>query len=170
MLDSHVTQLLNSQINKEFYSAYLYLDISNHYLDQNLNGFGNWFRVQTQEERDHALLFLTYLQNNNVPIVLDAIAAPGQQFQDFRQPLALALEHERYITSQIHEIYSAALACQDYRTTQFLDWFIREQGEEERSTEDLLRRFDLFGQDPKGLYLLDSELGARTYAPPTLVL
>lgn len=170
MLDPHVAQLLNSQINKEFYSAYLYLDISNYYLDQNLNGFGHWFRVQAQEERDHALLFITYMQNNNTPITLDTVACPGQQYQDFGQPLTLVLEHERYITSQIHAIYSAALAGQDYRTTQFLDWFIREQGEEERSTEDLLRRFALFGQDAKGLYLLDSELAARAYAPPTLAL
>ena len=76
MLNQTVAQLLNTQINKEFYSAYLYLDFSNFYVDQGLNGFANWYKIQAQEERDHAMLILQYLQNNDVPVTLEAIAKP----------------------------------------------------------------------------------------------
>ena len=80
------------------------------------------------------------------------------------------LEHERYVTGLIHVIYDAAYSVKDFRTMQFLDWFVKEQGEEEKNASELLKRFDLFGHDPKGLYMLDSELAARVYAAPSLVL
>ena len=76
-MNSNVSKLLNEQINKEFYSAYLYLDMSNYYYGKNLDGFGNWFKIQAQEERDHAMLFLTYLQNNGECPKLSAIEAPN---------------------------------------------------------------------------------------------
>lgn len=85
-------------------------------------------------------------------------------------PLTAALEHEREVTASINNIYAAAYEAKDFRTMQFLDWFVKEQGEEEKSTEDLVKRFELFGNDAKGLYMLDAELGARVYAAPSLVL
>lgn len=170
MLKNEVVKLINEQINKEFYSAYLYLDMSNFYYSKNLNGFGNWFKIQAQEERDHAMLFLTYLHNNGEDVKLDAIAAPDVPFPDFRAPLVAALDHERFVTASINSIYDEASQQKDYRTMQFLGWFITEQGEEEQNTEDLVQRYDLFGSDPKSLYLMDSELAARVYAAPSLVL
>lgn len=170
MLTKEVAALLEQQINKELYSAYLYLDMSNYYNDKNLDGFGNWFLIQAQEERDHAMLFLTYLQNNGVRPKLSAVDAPDKVFETFRDPLAAALEHEEYVTSLIHDIYAAAMAAKDFRTLQFLDWFVKEQGEEEKNASDLLGRFDLFGSDAKSLYALDAEMGARTYSAPSLVL
>ena len=170
MLSKEVVKLLNEQVNKEFYSAYLYLDISNYYDRKNLNGFSSWFKIQAQEERDHALLFLTYLQNNNEEIKLTGISGPDKIYADFRSPLSAALEHEKFVTASIYNIYEEASGQKDFRTQQFLNWFITEQGEEEKNTEDLIDRFDLFGSDAKSLYMLDSELAARTYAPPTLVL
>jgi ferritin len=88
----------------------------------------------------------------------------------FGDPLNFGLEHERYVTSLIHNIYSAANDAKDFRTMQFLDWFVKEQGEEEKNAEDLIKKFNLFGQDPKGLYMLDNELKARVYAPPSLII
>lgn len=170
MLDTKVSALLNEQINKELYSAYLYLDFSNYYQDQGLEGFANWYKVQAQEERDHAMLFMQYLQNNSAKVTLEAIAKPDQEFSDHRGPLAAGLEHEQYVTSLIHAIYDAAHTCKDFRTMQFLDWFVREQGEEESNAENLMKKMDLFGGDSKGLYMLDSELGTRVYAAPSLVL
>lgn len=170
MLDQKLVSLLNNQINMEWYSAYLYMDIYCYYTDQNLNGFGNWFYVQTQEERDHALLFTKYLLNNSEQVVLQDVKAPKNQFGDFRQPAAAAFEHEKQVTRSINDIYAVAYELKDFRTMQFLDWFVKEQGEEEKNTEDILKRYDLFGSDAKSLYLLDSELAARVYAPPTLVL
>ena len=170
MLNKKVADLLETQINKELYSAYLYLDISNYFYANNLDGFGNWYKIQAQEERDHAMLFLEYLQNNGAAPKLAAIDAPDKEFNTFRDPLTAALEHEEYVTSLINNIYAAALKAHDYRTLQFLDWFVKEQGEEEKNANDILGRFDLFGGDAKGLYALDSELGGRTYSAPSLVL
>ena len=138
MLDKNVSSLLNEQINKEFYSAYLYLDFSNYYNEQGLNGFSNWFSVQAQEERDHAMLFYQYLHNNNEKVTLDAIDAPDKVFTDKKQPLVAGLEHEMYVTSLINDIYAAAYEVKDFRTMQFLDWFVKEQGEEETNAQDLI--------------------------------
>lgn len=170
MLDKILTDRLNEQINLEWYSAYLYLGISNYYIDRNLNGFGSWYFIQSQEERDHALLMIKYLQNNNEKIVLQNVQAESSVYPDFKAPAVRALEHERRVTASINNIYAAAYEQKDFRTMQFLDWFVKEQGEEEKNEEDLVQRYELFGSDPKGLYLLDSELNARVYAAPSLVI
>ena len=170
MLNQEIVKLLNEQVNKEFYSAYLYLDFAGYYADQNLNGFENWYFIQAQEEQDHALLFRQYLLNNGESVVLDQIAAPNQKYENFRVPLVKGLEHEQYVTDSINTIYAAAFKIHDFRTMQFLDWFIKEQGEEEKNADENIKKFDLFGADPKGLYMLDSEMKARVYAPPSLIL
>lgn len=170
MLNEKVSSLINEQINKEFYSAYLYLDMSNYYNEAGLNGFGNWFKVQAQEERDHALLFLQYLQNNGDKVTLTEIKAPDITFSSFMSPLQESLKHEQFVTASINNIYSEASNIKDYRTMQFLDWFIKEQGEEEKNAEDLILKFNVFGSDAKGLYMLNQELATRVYAPPSLVL
>ena len=87
-----------------------------------------------------------------------------------KDPLVAGLEHEQYVTSLIHNIYDAAYSVKDFRTMQFLDWFVKEQGEEEKNADDLIKKMDLFGSDPKSLYMLDSELAARVYTAPSLVL
>ncbi len=170
MLDAKVANLINEQVNKEFYSAYLYLDFSNYYYNEGLDGFGNWYKVQAQEERDHAMLMITYLQNNGEKVVLEAIAKPDVELKEFIDPLNEGLKHEQYVTGLIHNIYDAANSVRDFRTMQFLDWFVKEQGEEEKNSEDLIKKFTLFGNDPKGLYMLDNELATRVYAAPSLVL
>ncbi len=170
MLDTKVAELLNEQINKEFYSAYLYLDFSNYFKDQGLEGFANWYWVQAQEERDHAVLFMQYLQNNGCKVTLEAIDKPDNVFASFGDPLKAGYEHEQYVTGLIHTIYEAANVVKDFRTMQFLDWFVKEQGEEENNAEGMIKKFDLFGSDPRALYMLDSELAARVYSAPSLVL
>ncbi|HIT73470.1 ferritin [Tyzzerella sp. An114] len=170
MLDAKVSELLNNQINKEFYSAYFYLDMSNYYEEQGLSGFANWFKIQAQEERDHAMLFMTYLQNNGGKVTFDTIDAPNKEYKEFIEPLKETLNHERYVTSLIHTIYDAAYSVKDFRTMQFLDWFVKEQGEEEKNADDIIKKFTLFGSDAKGLYSLDTEMGARVYVAPTLAI
>lgn len=170
MLNEKVANLLNVQVNKEFYSAYLYLEIANYYAEQGLNGFSNWYKIQAQEERDHALLFMEYMQNNDAKVVFEAIDKPELELNDNLAPLKAGFEHEQYVTSLIHTIYDAAYGTKDFRTMQFLDWFVKEQGEEETTASDLVRKMELFGSDPKGLYLLDQELGARVYTAPSLTL
>lgn len=170
MLSKKVVELLNQQINKEFYSAYLYLDFSNYYDGLGLDGFANWYKVQAQEERDHAMLFLQYMQNNGEKVVLEAIDKPSIDLSSAKAVLEEGLKHEQYVTSLIHNIYDAAYSDKDFRTMQFLDWFVKEQGEEETNADNLIKKFELFGDDPKSLYMLDNELAARVYAAPSLVL
>ena len=160
-MNTQVEALLKEQINKEFYSAYLYLAMSNYYYGENLDGFGHWFEVQAREEQEHAMKILKYLQDNGVKVELAAIAAPGADFSDYRAALTAALKHEQYVTSLIHAIYKQARDSDDFRACQFLEWFVAEQGEEEKSTADLIAKFDLLGGDAKGLYLLNAELKNR---------
>ena len=169
-MNEKVAKLLNEQVNKEFYSAYLYLDFANYYAEVGLDGFENWYRVQAQEERDHAMLFFQYLLNNEVNVTFEAIAKPEWERGDNMTPLKKALEHEKYVTASINDIYTAAYEARDFRTMQLLDWFVKEQGEEEKNASDMITKMELFGTDAKGLYMLNSELKARVYAAPSLVL
>lgn len=165
-----VKKLLNEQVNKEFFSAYLYLAIANYYGGKNLNGFENWFLVQAKEEQDHAMLIRQYLLNEGEEVTLAAVEAPQNTFESFLEPLTVSLKHERSVTESIYAIYAQAQKVGDYRTMNFLNWFVTEQGEEEKNADDLIKRYELFGGDPKGLYMLNADLAARTYAPPSLVL
>lgn len=169
-MNETIAKLLNQQINKEFYSAYLYLDISNYYDSLDLDGYANYYMIQAQEERDHALLFMKYMQNNGLKVTLEAIDRPDKVYASILDPLEAAAEHERYVTALINDIYHAAHEAHDYRTMKFLDWFVNEQMEEEDNADSMISRYKLFGSDPKGLYALDQEYAGRIYTAPSLVL
>ncbi|MBE6971153.1 MAG: ferritin [Ruminococcaceae bacterium] len=169
-MNDTVARLLNEQINKEFYSAYLYLDMAIYYDALDLDGYANYYTIQAQEERDHALLFMKYLQNNGLKVTLDAIGKPDKTYETVLDPLLAAAEHERYVTELINNIYHEAHQAKDYRTMKFLDWFVDEQMEEEDNADSMISRYKLFGQDAKGLYLLDQEYAGRVYTAPSLVL
>ncbi|MCH5149407.1 MAG: ferritin [Spirochaetales bacterium] len=176
MLNKKLITLMNEQINKEFYSAYLYLDFANIYEEKGLLGFANWNKVQAHEEIDHGMLIYRYLQDNNAEITLMTIEAPNVKHAEAINGadikgekllglLKAALKHEEYITSLINNMYCVAQELKDYKTMQFLDWFVKEQGEEEGSLQNLLIKTQLFGSDSSGLYTIDNELAARTYMP-----
>ena len=167
-MDKKVAELLNEQVNKELYSAYLYLDMANFYSYKGLDGFANWYEIQAKEEQDHALLIYKYLHNNSQTVTLGAIGKPDKEYKELADPLKAAYEHEQYVTGLINTIYAAAQAVSDYRTVQFLDWFVKEQGEEEKNSSDLITKMELFGGDAKGLYMLNSELAGRAYSAPSL--
>ena len=169
-MNETIARLLNEQINKEFYSAYLYLDMANYYDSLDLDGYANYYTVQAQEERDHALLFMKYMQNNGLKVTLEAIGKPDRVYETILDPLLAAAEHERYVTSLINDIYHAAHEARDYRTMKFLDWFVDEQMEEEDNADSMISRYKLFGSDPKGLYALDQEYAGRVYTAPSLIL
>ena len=169
-MNDKIAKLLNEQINKEFYSAYLYLDMANYYDEQDLDGYANYYMVQAQEERDHALLFMKYMQNNGLKVTLEAIGKPDKVYRDHIDPLVAAAEHERYVTALINAIYHEAHEAHDYRTMKFLDWFVDEQMEEEENADKMVSRYNLFGKDAKGLYALDQEFAGRVYTAPSLVL
>ena len=160
-MEIKVAQLLNEQVNKEMFSAYLYLDIENYFSEQDLDGFAHWYMLQAAEEMEHAMKIYNYLHVEQEKITLEAIAKPDCSFKNDREPLEAALEHEKFITDSIHTIYEAAEEVKDYRTMRFLDWFVTEQAEEEVNANELLAKYDKFGNDPRALYLLNSELKGR---------
>ena len=169
-MDKRVHELINQQINKELYSAYLYLEFANYFDERGLDGFANWYTVQAQEERDHAMLFYRYLRNEDMKVTFGAVDAPNKEIKCDMDVLKAGLEHEKYVTSLINDIYGAAYDVRDFRAMQFLDWFIKEQGEEETNANDLITKMELFGSDPKSLYMLNQELGTRVYTAPSLIL
>lgn len=172
MLDKTVRDLINNQINQELYSAYLYMDFVRYFAERGLNGYANWYTVQAKEELDHARIFFDYLISQDVPVTLTTIAAPiipgnccsicGDTDCDLKV-LEEGLTHEKLITSLIDDIYSAALNAEDYRTVNFLGWFIEEQKEEEDNAAKLISDMSLFGATPEGLHSLDSEASKRKY-------
>ena len=161
MLSERIAGMLNEQIVKEMYSAYLYHDMANYYAHRGLKGFASWFSVQAREELEHAMKINGYLLDEGIRPSLGAIAAPEMEYPDDRAPLAAAYEHEKRVTASIDAIFKAADDEDDIRTKRFLGWFVDEQAEEERSSADLISEYDLFGATGHGLYLLDSKLKER---------
>ena len=119
-MNEKVHALINQQINTEFYSAYLYLNFSNYFEEVGLDGFANWYKIQAQEERDHAMLFYQYLQNENQKVTLEAIDKPDLNAACHMDVLKAGLEHEKYVTSLINDIYSEAYEARDFRTKKSL--------------------------------------------------
>lgn len=166
-LKQEVFDVLNTQINKELYSAYLYLSFADYYEDRGLKGFANWYMIQVQEEVDHAKALRRYLLDNDCTPQMEAIAKPDKSFANDMEPLEAGLAHEEYVTSLIHHCYEVAQEAHDIRTQKMLDWFVAEQGEEETNARDMITNMKLFGSDPKGLFDLDRECQARTYVAQT---
>jgi ferritin len=157
MLDPTLEQALNDQLNKEQYSAYLYLAMSAHFEAAGFPGFASWMRAQADEEQVHAMKFFDYLNDRGGRVRLQAIAAPPL---DFGSPLAgfeASLEHERFITQSIETLYEQA----DRPTQAFLDWFLTEQVEEEKTVSQIVESLQLAADSGPALLLLDRELGAR---------
>ncbi len=164
MLSKKIEDLLNNQIKNEFYSAYLYLSMAGWLHNYGLNGYAHWFRVQAQEERDHALIFMNYIIQANGRVHLLAIDEPNFEFTDIEELLNLNLSHEQLVTSLIYKINAAAREEGDYKTEEMLKWFITEQVEEEANAVDNITSYKLFGGDGKGLFMLDSQKATRVYA------
>ncbi len=167
-LDTNVGNILNQHINKEFYSAYLYLTFADFYEEQGPKGFANWYVIQSQEELAHARILRRYLLDNDWTPTMEAIAKPDLTFSKVVEPIKAAYEHEQFITASINECYAVAQKVNDFRTMQLLDWYVKEQGEEEANAADLLKAVELFGGDPKNLFDLDRENAARVFVAPTM--
>lgn len=167
MSNKKTTKLLNKQINKEFYSAYLYLEFANYLEDLGYLGYAHWYHIQVKEEMDHAMTLYNYLHQNSIKPELEAIEKPEIKLNGLLHVTEEGLKHEQYITASIHEIYDAAHEEKDFRTMRLLDWFIEEQGEEEENASGLIQELKLYGDDKTALYTLDKDKMARVYAPST---
>jgi ferritin len=167
MISEKIEKLINDQIQKEFYSAYLYLSFEAYFASRSLNGFAHWFRVQAMEERDHAIIFVNYLNQVGGRLKLQPLQAPEWDFGSIEEIILKQLEHERLVTASIYNIADCAIEERDHKTTSFLKWFIDEQAEEEASAEQNLDKTRLVGEnDGKGILMMDIEMAARVYAVP----
>lgn len=167
MISEKMEKLLNDQIQKEFYSAYLYLSFEAYFVSRNLNGFATWFRVQAMEERDHAIIFFNYLNHVGSRVKLQKLDAPEWDFKSIEEVMTRQVEHERFVTQSIYNIVDQAIEERDHKTNSFLKWFIDEQAEEEANAEQNLSKIKLLGEtDGRGILMLDAEMGTRVYAVP----
>jgi ferritin len=160
MLDKKLRDLISTQVNKEIYSAYLYLLFADYFEAEGLDGFAHWYEEQAKEEMEHAMKFRRYLFDNGERETLEAIDKPNMSFNSFEEPLKEGLAHEKYVTSLINKIYDCAFDLRDYKTMEFLNWFVKEQVEEEKNAEDLLQKLK-FVNGGHGIYVLNAELKNR---------
>jgi len=166
MISEKIEKKLNEQIQKEFYSAYLYLSMEAYFASRSLNGFANYFRVQAQEERDHAMMFFDFVNHVGGKVKLGMIDGPKSEFESIEEVFKMALDHERYVTSSIYSIVDVAIEERDHKTNTFLQWFVTEQAEEEATAEANLDKVKLIGSDGRGILMLDAEMAQRVYTPP----
>lgn len=163
MINTKVEEILNEQINKEFYSAYLYLAMSAHFDEIGLRGFCHWTKVQAREEIDHGMIIFDYLIARNGNVNLKQIEVPQADFQDQLQIFEKIYEHEKSVTSSIECVaYMSEDEC-DMATRNFIDWYIAEQVEEEATVFEIIKKLRMFGSDKTILYHLDKELAQREY-------
>ena len=165
-MDQKIIALLNDQVNKELYSAYLYLDIANFYSDKGLDGFANWYEIQAKEEQDHARIFMNYLNSRDEKVELLPIDAVPSSWESVLEMFRSTLEHEKKVTAMINNLAMIAAEDRDYASISRLNWFIDEQVEEEESARDMIAAFEAVEGNKYGMYMLDKELAARTYAAP----
>ncbi len=168
MLNEKMQQAFNDQINKELYSEYLYLAMKALFEEMNLPGFVNWFDVQVQEERAHGLGMYDYVHERGGHVELFAIDKPEVKGKTPVEIFEQVLEHEQFVTSRINALMDVAEEVKDRAALSFLDWYLKEQVEEESNVGGVLANLKLIGDDKKGLFMLDKELASRVFNPPVI--
>lgn len=167
MLTKKMEKAINGQINKEMYSAYLYMAMSAYANAEGLRGISHWFLVQYHEEMVHAMKFYEYMQDQGNDIVLSAIEKPDTSFTTALSLYTAALKHEQYITKSINDLIDLALAEKDNASKTFLDWYVTEQVEEEKNATEIIQTLKMIGDNTAALYLYDKELAGRMLTVPT---
>ncbi|MCD8393430.1 MAG: ferritin [Bacteroidales bacterium] len=167
MLSKDLEKALNEQINAELWSAYLYLSMGMDMESKGLGGIANWFKVQFKEEQAHAEIFMNYVNSRGGRVILAPIAAVDTEWPSILAAFEATLAHEKKVTAMINNLYAMAEAEKDYATRSMLTWFVDEQIEEEETAQGYIDKFKLIGNDGMGIYMLDQELGSRTYTAPS---
>lgn len=162
MLSGKMTEALNRQINREIYSAYFYLGMAAYAHSVKLEGVANWFTVQVTEELSHAEKMFDYVSSQGNRVMLDEIETPPQDFTSAVDLFRRTLEHEKKVTGLIHNLVEVAGQEGDGRTGEFLQWYVKEQVEEEENAGGVLKKMEDAGEDEKAILPLDEELTART--------
>ncbi|MFA6470517.1 MAG: ferritin [Candidatus Latescibacterota bacterium] len=166
MISEKIQKAMNEQINAEFYSAYLYLSMAAFFESQNLGGFANWMRVQTQEELAHGTIIFNYLNQRGGIVKLTAIEAPPTVWASPLEVFEKAYAHEQKVTGLINRLVDVALSESDHASNIFLQWFVTEQVEEELNTSTIAHELKIAGDNSNSLFMIDRELAARVFTPP----
>jgi ferritin len=166
MISKKLQEAFNIQINKELFSEYLYLSMAAYCYEQELDGFANFFMVQTQEEHFHAMKMFNFLTDRGGRVLLKPIEGPETEFNSITDVFEKTLTHEQFVTKSINELMDLSLKENDHAAASFLKWFVDEQVEEEASVNKILGKLKLIKGEGQGLLMLDSELAARVFTPP----
>ena len=167
MLSEKLLAHINDQVNFEIYSAYVYLGMAAYCESIDLSGFANFFKVQSQEELFHAMKFYDYIFQKNGVVTLEQIDKPNGNYENIVNVFEAGYEHEQIVTSRLYKIADKATEEKEHATISLLNWFINEQVEEENTFNSLLKKIKRAENNPAALYMLDDELAARVYTPPT---
>ena len=166
MLKKELTDALNDQINKEIYSAFLYMSMSGYTNDLVLKGFANWFMVQYHEEMFHAMKLYEYVQSQGETVVLKTVEAPPSTFSSPLDAFEKTLAHEQVVTQSINDLMDLAIEHRDHATKIFLEWYVTEQVEEEDTASDMIAQLKMIGDDAHALLMMDRELAGRAANVP----
>ena len=166
MISKKTEEALNQQVNAELYSAYLYLSMESYFKSENLNGFANWMRVQTQEEVAHATKIYDFINERGGRVTLKAIEGPQTEWDSALAVFKATYEHEQKVTGLINDLVDLAIKEKDHATNSFLQWFVNEQVEEESSADAIVQQLKMMENAPGGMFMLDRELGQRVFTPP----
>ena len=161
MLSEKLLDALNEQLNKEYYSSYLYLAMAAYFDDKNLQGMANWMKLQSDEEHLHAMKFFDFIIRVGGRVKLKAIGEPSSEWDSPQSAFEAAFKHEQFISKSIYELVSKAIDEKEYATQTFLNWFVDEQVEEEETVKAIVEKFIMIGDSASGMYMLDTELGSR---------
>ena len=161
MISDKMTQEINAQINREFFSAYLYLAMSADAAHKGFKGAAHWFAVQFKEEQGHAAKFIKYLEDQNSRVELAAIEAPAKTWKDLLTMFQATLAHEKTVTASINKLAALAAAEQDFATQNALQWFVTEQVEEEAADAEVLWMLEMAASSKGALFMADKKLGSR---------
>ncbi|MBN2542632.1 ferritin [bacterium] len=166
MISAKMQESMNRQLNREMYSAYLYLSMSAYFEDTGLKGFANWMKVQAQEEMMHAMKFYDFINERGGRVILQDIEAPPGKWDSPLDVFENVAEHERKVTSLISGLVDLAISEKDHASNAFLQWFVSEQVEEEASADEIVQRMKLVGKEGNGLFMFDRELLQRKFTAP----
>ena len=165
-LKSTIIDALNSQINKEIWSSYLYLSMASHFESENLKGFAHWMNLQVQEELAHAMKFYKYVLDRGGKIVLMDIKAPSNKWDSPLQVFETVYAHEQTVTKSIEDLMALAKKENDFATEGLLQWFIQEQIEEESNASEIVMRLKQVKNSSNGLFMYDQILSSRVLSQP----
>lgn len=161
MISTTMEDALLSQLNHEFYSAYLYLSMSAYCSHLEFNGAAGWLKLQYEEEHMHATKIYNYLVEQGVQVVLQDLQKPPSDFGGILGVFNASLEHEQGMTSRLNDLSDQALKEKDHATYNLLQWFVNEQVEEEATLGGIISKLKMVKDDGYGLLMIDNELGER---------